>query len=214
MQQKSYLCAMQNKSILISGTFRGGTTAVTNIIKALGVPLAGQVTQKTLEDIKVRRLMHSNLNVDSYALIRLAKKYTTEHGTFAIKYPHLFKHMSTCLQAFLRPYFVIVTRDPLAVAYSEARHKDGSPDFIDNFMRASYDAQHALRCTLNHPDAKIKLISFEYLISPSRNKQEIKKLAEWLELKPSAATISEIAAALVVPEIEEGKKVKTNYPIF
>lgn len=166
------------KTILISGTFRGGTSIVANLFRAGGVAVTDQV-KDNLEDVFLRKFFHEKSpdRVDVWEVMAQDQVNRERHGTYLFKYPALHRYFPEALTAFQNGLFFIVVRDPLAVVKSEARHPDGvHAEFMSlTFRRVLRDYEKAITLYERHPD-KVHLISYEYLLNPLRREDEIRKM--------------------------------------
>lgn len=127
------------KTVVVLGAFRGGTSLVARVLKALGVFMGAEFAHPdreydTVEDAEFQRLLHrrdlltraeivpSDFRADEIASLReLIAERNARHDLWGWKYPG---SVVWCLHAgierYLRnPHFVTVFRDPLAVFQHE-----------------------------------------------------------------------------------------------
>ncbi len=136
------------KTVVVLGAFRGGTSMVAQVLKELGVFMGDQfappdVEYNNLEDQEFQALLHrrdlltqkditlADFSSEELAKLRsLIEKRNREHALWGWKYPAT---VIWCLYAelakYLRnPHFITVFRDPLATFQHELDKQSIKPD--------------------------------------------------------------------------------------
>lgn len=109
------------KTFIVCGNFRGGTTAVAQLLDRLGIPMGEQMDpNNNCEDLVFQRLLLS-ATLDRSELDRLVEQRNAKYGTWGFKFPGAHLHMPEMLESFRNPRVIFVFRDPYAVADSEQR---------------------------------------------------------------------------------------------
>jgi len=113
-----------NKTFIICGNFRGGTTAVAQILDRLGIPMGEDMDPNgNYEDLEFQQLLIHE-SVDMEKLADLIKKRNEKYATWGFKFPGTHVHMPGIVDSFRNPHVLFVFRDPYAVADSERRRVD------------------------------------------------------------------------------------------
>lgn len=113
------------RTIVITGTPRGGTTMVAGCVGTLGVPIgvsipAGEESYN-LEDPEFQSVLHreSPGEIDLAALRALIVRRNSAHQVWGFKLPMALNSLPILEQELRNPRFVLVFRDPLAVSSHE-----------------------------------------------------------------------------------------------
>lgn len=164
-----------NKTFLVMGSYRGGTTAVTAALMGLGVNVVtDSINPLNLEDRPFFRLVHNVTKVDARLMEQYINKRNTQ-GIWAVKYPAMHKNIEQYIHLFNKPNLVMVFRDPIAVAQSEYDRKltTNKREVIDRTI-SYYNAMLSIADRLPCP---VYYVSFERLILHKRN--IVEALNEW-----------------------------------
>lgn len=109
------------KTFIVCGNFRGGTTAVAQLLDRLGIPMGEQMdANNNCEDLEFQRVLLSDC-LDRSELDRLVGERNAKYGVWGFKFPGAHLHMPEMLESFRNPRVIFVFRDPYAVADSEQR---------------------------------------------------------------------------------------------
>lgn len=110
-----------SKTIIVCGNFRGGTTAVAQLLHAVGIPMGERMDpNNNCEDLDFQQLLIQD-TVNREELRALIKKRNERYGVWGFKFPGAHVHMPEILTSFRNPHVVYVFRDPYAVGDSEQR---------------------------------------------------------------------------------------------
>jgi hypothetical protein len=113
------------RTIVITGTPRGGTTMVAECVGTLGVPIGVSIPAGeesfNLEDPEFQAVLHleSPGEIDMPALRTLILRRNMAHKIWGFKLPMALNSLSILEQELRNPQFVLVFRDPLAVSSRE-----------------------------------------------------------------------------------------------
>jgi hypothetical protein len=109
------------KTYIVCGNFRGGTTAVAQLLDRLGIPMGEKMDpNNNCEDLEFQKLLLRDA-LDRPALARLVGERNARHNIWGFKFPGAHLHMPEMLDSFRNPRVIFVFRDPYAVADSEQR---------------------------------------------------------------------------------------------
>jgi len=152
------------RTIVIAGTPRGGTTMVAEVLATLGVPMGipvpPPVEQFNFEDPEFQTLLHmeSPGEVDLASLRALVLQRNLDHAVWGFKLPTALNSLAILEQELRNPQFILVFRDVVAVSSREV-------------VSVGFDATHAMRRALVWQErmldfvetsgAKCLLISYE-----------------------------------------------------
>jgi hypothetical protein len=151
----------ETKTFIVCGNFRGGTTAVAQLLSRLGIPMGEEMDpNNNCEDLAFQRLLFND-TLDRAGLDRLVGLRNAEYPVWGFKFPGAHLHMPAMLDSFRNPHVIFVFRDPYAVGDSE-RRRTGQPLYtmmertVENNLRMTRLLQ-TLSCPA-HP------LSFEQLL--------------------------------------------------
>jgi len=163
------------RTILVLGPMRGGTSMVAGMLRELGLFMGHRIQPKVHEDEEFAQAAHG-----SYAYIKeLIEARNREFNVWGVKYPPLLHALPGLFNALRHPFLVVVLRHPDAVLLSAARRD--KIDLAESMRRyARYLAD--LQCLLTWPCA-IGAVHFEQgLEDPLRLADQ---LAGFTGLEPS-----------------------------
>ena len=115
----------QERTIVITGTPRGGTTMVAECLRALGLPIGvtGPATGSrfSLEDPEFQALLgrESPAEIDLPSLRALALRRNLQHRVWGFKVPMALNSLPILEQELRGVQFVLIFRDPIAVSSRE-----------------------------------------------------------------------------------------------
>jgi hypothetical protein len=102
------------RTYVIFGTRRGGTSLVAGISRALGLDLGNVGQRKNNEDPQFQ-----NRAMD--VMRRAIEERNAERDVWGWKYPAAGSYLPELTNNLRNPYFIVVYRDPVAAALSQAR---------------------------------------------------------------------------------------------
>lgn len=129
------------RTIVATGTPRGGTTMLAECLGLLGVPMGVQIpaaeSQFNLEDREFQALLHMEApgEVDLAALRALIARRNADHAVWGFKLPMALNSLPLLEQELRNPQFIMVFRDVVAISSREV-------------VSVGLDAIHAMRRAL------------------------------------------------------------------
>lgn len=109
------------KTFIVCGNFRGGTTAVAQLLDRLGIFMGEKMDpNNNCEDLEFQQLLLRDA-LDRTELDRLVGERNARRDIWGFKFPGAHLHMPEMLDCFRNPRVIFVFRDPYAVADSEQR---------------------------------------------------------------------------------------------
>ncbi|MBZ5633876.1 MAG: hypothetical protein LAO55_12205 [Acidobacteriia bacterium] len=129
------------RTIVITGTPRGGTTMLAECLATLGLPMGipvpPPVEQFNFEDLEFQKLlqMESPGEIDMPGLRALILSRNTDRAVWGFKLPMALNSLPVLEQELRNPQFILVFRDVVAVSSREV-------------VSVGFDAMHAMRRAL------------------------------------------------------------------
>ena len=180
------------KTVVVLGLARGGTTMVASVLQALGVPM-GTLIGPVMEDHEVSEAIEAR---DLARLKELVAVRDAEHRVWGWKRPAAFRFSDVWQGAFRNPHIIAVFRDPFAIAN---RNRISMLTDLFTNMRESIATLEELVTFLERQDCPLLLCSYEkVLMAPS---DFVAAVGEFLEL--DAVDRYRIAAREIQPSPEE-----------
>lgn len=167
------------KTYIVCGNFRGGTTAVAQLLVRMDIPMGEKMDPNhNCEDLEFQQLLLGE-TLDRMALERLVTERNARHDIWGFKFPGAHRHMPEMLECFRNPHVIFVFRDPYAVADSEQR-RTGQDLYLMMERTTGYNLRmtrllQTLACPA-HP------VSFEQLLL--RPAKVLDRLFAFLETRP------------------------------
>ena len=151
----------RDKTFIITGNFRGGTTAVAQIFDRLGITMGEKMDPNgNFEDLEFQQLLiQESVDMDKVAL--LVETRNNQYSIWGFKFPGAHIHMPEIINSFRNPHVIFVFRDPYAVADSEQR-RAGRPLYEMMERTVSYNLH--MTKLLQQLECPVLPISFEHLL--------------------------------------------------
>jgi hypothetical protein len=138
----------RQRTYIVFGTRRGGTSAAAGVLRALGLDLGDVGTRKTNEDPAFQA---KPLNEMRTAI----KRRNAEKDVWGWKFAGAGSYLPELVGSVRNPYFVVVFRDPVAAALSQARldreHNKRSPSVALHESNANSNANMGLALASGRP---------------------------------------------------------------
>lgn len=151
----------EQKTLIVCGNFRGGTTAVAQLLAKLGIPMGEKMDpNNNCEDLEFQRLLLGD-TLDRAELDRLVRGRNARHDIWGFKFPGAHLHMPEMLERFRNPQVIFVFRDPYAVADSEQR-RTGQDLYL--MMKRTVDYNLRMTGLLQSLACPTHPVSFEQLL--------------------------------------------------
>ena len=178
------------KTIVVLGVARGGTSMVAAVLRELGVFLGDKATAPVFEDVRLAEAIEAN-DPDLSRLI--VNEYDAAHAIWAFKRPGLIDRLPLVSQLFRNPVYLVIFRDVLAIANRNALSMKS--DALKS-MTQSLRQYEVVRNFLATTSPRALLISNEKaLIHPVAF---VSELVSWLRLDVTTQQMQRAARAIVV----------------
>ena len=179
------------KTFIISGNFRGGTTAVAQLLARAGIFLGEEMdSHGNSEDSAFQRLL-VRPDLDSDELVRLIESRNQSHPIWGFKFPGAHTFMPGMLPYFRNPLLIFVFRDPIAVADSESRRAGQNfGEMMQRTARFNSNMVELMKLLPNRSHA----ISYELLLA--RTSEVVENLLDFMEFKVSASERMRLIASI------------------
>jgi hypothetical protein len=105
------------KTYIVMGCKRGGTSLVAGILRILGVYMGDEFIDDNHEDQEFRKK-------STKEIINLIEKRNREYEIWGWKDPESIDYIHHVLPYLVNPVFILVYRDPMAIAMSESSRQE------------------------------------------------------------------------------------------
>ena len=121
----------EERTFIVIGLARGGTTMVARLLDAFGVHMGDEADNPVVED---RRIAAAIEDGGDAAVRAVVADYDANHAVWGFKRPNVFRSLDPQILPFRNPHFVVVVRDPLAIANRNriSMFKDPLVDMADS----------------------------------------------------------------------------------
>lgn len=146
----------QEKTLLITGLARSGTSMLAALLEAAGIWLGDHVYEPINEDAEITQILRAR---DFARLDALIERQNAAAPIWGFKVPDLHRFLQHDeLQRFRNPHLIVIYRDPVAVAVRNALSEqvDGSQAMID-----TTSAMHSLAQFVRASRLPFLLLSYE-----------------------------------------------------
>ncbi len=153
------------KTIIVSGLGRCGTTALINSLRLCDVYIKKeQVAHRTLDDWGIGTFLDDR---DSRSLRKEITRRNLEHDVWAFKW-HMVPHWNSYLSMFRNPLLLVLTRDPTAIACRSSTDEDGQENYKQWLKDIALWQMQLSYCVTNEITIPTMLISYEKLLLNTR----------------------------------------------
>lgn len=121
----------KQRSVVTFGHFRGGTSMVAGILRMLGLFMGDRIEEGNNEDADFK-------DAPPDVIRARIRQRDAAHDVWGFKYPGVYENGAAWIDDLRHPFFVCVSRDPLASAQGEV------------FCRVFEDEFEALRVKVEH----------------------------------------------------------------
>jgi LPS sulfotransferase NodH len=175
------------KTFVILGGARGGTSAVSGILRTWGVYMGDCLgdNHEDQEMLKTRKELPQ--------VIETIKNRNVDYKDWGWKAPNSIFWLEDVMPYLRNPYFIVVVRHPLSMAQSQV--KRSGADLQTGFCVSIGYYQHITTFIKNVKPEKILLISYEDLIS-SKDKI-LQEISDFIEIKLNPEKMKSAKAFLV-----------------
>lgn len=142
------------KTVIVLGAARGGTTMVAAVLQALGV-FMGEKLGPVLEDVALSQAVEAR---DTARLAEIVASRNATHPVWGWKRPSALEHSDVWQGRFRNPYIIAVFRDPFAIA-----NRNRISMLSDVFQNMERSVQHlgTLVNLLRQQKGPVLLLSYE-----------------------------------------------------
>jgi hypothetical protein len=106
----------EEKTIVVLGIPRSGTTMMVKVLESLGVYM-GQTKGIVKEDTKLSKLLEKEEDIKAFK--NLVNSRNKKHKVWGWKRPEAFKYIKKFEEIIRNPHFIFIFRDPLAISLRE-----------------------------------------------------------------------------------------------
>jgi LPS sulfotransferase NodH len=151
--------AVAEKTLLITGLARSGTSMLAALLQAAGVWLGNYVYEPIHEDAEITQMLRAR---DFYRLDALIERQNAKTPVWGFKMPDLHQYLQHDeLGRFRNPHLLVIFRDPVAVAVRNALSEqvDGTEAIIE-----AASAMHSLAQFVRASGLPFLFLSYEKAI--------------------------------------------------
>lgn len=159
--------ARAEKTVVVLGTARGGTTMVASVLQALRVHM-GEKLGPVLEDVQLSKAVESR---DHEQVREIVGQRNAQYSLWGWKRPSALEYSDIWQDKFRNPYMIAVFRDPFAIA-----NRNRISMLSDVFQNMESSIQHLglMVKFLHRQECPLLLCSYEkVLASPSKFVQAV-----------------------------------------
>lgn len=161
------------KTFCVLGCPRGGTSMVSGLLSQMGVPMGATPDDPNQEDTaftthsgRRRIFTHAEDRDEREEYLRhisgVIEKRNISKPVWGWKDPISSYYVETAAPLLRNPHYVVVTRDPGAVATRELAYENpDDPDAVSLYMRRTLQEYAAINEFVLHTDAPVLVISYE-----------------------------------------------------
>ena len=120
------LCGLQQKTLLVLGAPRGGTSAIAGALSAMGIYMGRGASAPVFESLALANAIESD---DRELAREIIESFNAEYETWAFKRPGFTRVVSEFHAFFSNPVYLVILRDPVATA---------SRSFISGRLKLNY----------------------------------------------------------------------------
>ncbi len=171
--------AKREKTIVITGPSRSGTTMMAQIVKTLGIHLGDTVDVNLLEDIEIRNATQKG---DVARISEIIQERNQSHAVWGWKYPGSLEHLSGFAAALRNPHFIFTFRDPIATTVRNQLYEQVGLNLIDTVEDALNYMKLATGWIRDHAHPAIGVSYEKALLNPALL---VDRTADFLQLQPS-----------------------------
>jgi len=146
----------KEKTIIVSGVARSGTSMVAQVLEEMGVFMGNEKNNSSYEDIQIARLMEDGS--EGKNLKRFIQKRNQEFEVWGFKRPKAVEYIHGLEHQFRNPYYIILFRDILAI--SIRNNISVGTKLLPNLKKTHQRIQKVLEF-LSQTDKPCLLISYE-----------------------------------------------------
>jgi len=181
----------EQKSIVICGAPRGGTSFAASAFLQLGVPFRRNRKDRISPRKEHNRLKEAFQAEDHDKMRQIIAEFCGLHPVWAWKLPAIESRFSEISAMLPNPHFVVIFKEPLSIAVRSAERRSKNPINVLQHVVAVHQRLAAIAATTEHP---LLLVSYE---------KAMKSLPFFLETAARFAGIASYDEAAVIARIRE-----------
>ena len=171
--------AAKDKTLVVMGVARSGTSLVAAVLHELGLFLGEQAPPPVYEDLSLSAAVESG---DLAGVRRIVEQYDRRHASWGWKRPASLHHMEDVHALLRNPHYIVIFRDLFAIA-NRNRVSVGA-SVLDNMQRSVAEYGKLLNF-VEGLDCPTLLVSYEQAL---RGKEAfVDRLIEFAGLRPEVA---------------------------
>lgn len=178
------LKASEEKTIIVLGMARSGTSMVARVLEGMNVFLGDKKDNAVFEDVEIAEALEKG-NIKEFE--SLVKKRNASYKVWGWKRPSSLNHVETILKNVRNPHFIIVYRDLLSIALRNQISMEANIDESLKLANQTYNKINEFVAKTNSP---LFLISYEKAIV--RKRLFIKELANFIDFKLTTNKIEQV----------------------
>ena len=148
---------LKEKTVVITGPSRSGTTMMAQIVRTLGVDLGETIDVNLFEDIEIRQ---ATKKADMATMKALIKERNRKHSVWGWKNPGSLEYLAKFSSKLRNPFIIFMFRDPIATAVRNQIHENYTLDLVKNVNDALNYMKLAVRWIRKH-NAPCMCVSYE-----------------------------------------------------
>ena len=164
----------EDKTIVVMGPARSGTTMVAQILVTLGLYM-GECDVNLYEDIPIRRAIRER-NMKQFR--KVVSERNKSYQTWGWKYPESVEVLEEIRKTVRNPFFIFTFRDPLATSLRNLI--SGNPDL--DLLKTMQDALNYMTAmTSQIAQTKVPCLPVSYEKALSKPRKLVEKISEFLD---------------------------------
>lgn len=167
----------KQRTVVVLGAPRGGTSMVTGALRALGVFMGNNLGHQH-EDPVFRK------DTPLSDKLKAVATYNGEHDVWGWKLPNSIYYYADLHSSLRNPVFIVVYRNPMAVASSSARRD--KREFTFRLLEVPVNHYKRMHKVIDeHPTVPLAACSYEESSTAAAKETFIRSVASFLNLNPT-----------------------------
>ena len=189
------------ETLIVTGSPRGGTSAVAYALRRLGYFLGDRLGGKNHEDLDLLNAFDSSSRRKRRAAFgAVACVRNAQHERWGFKLPKAALHLDDVAAGARNPVAIIIYRNPLAVGRSIVGRGPNFPQGDDGLLKAVSVASERMLAASRHVLAlKLPAILVDFDIFRTDAGSHLEELRQSLQLSADTGLVTEIAAEIAAP---------------
>lgn len=145
------------KTIIICGLPRSGTSMMAMLLKNVGIFIGNKVDNAVFEDVEISRMIENNENID-----QIIESRNKKHKVWGWKRPNAYKFGDRFLNKLRNPHFIVLFRDHASIAMR--RSISDRSDFVKNLSKINKEYEILINF-IHENKFPILIVSYEKSLS-------------------------------------------------